>query len=112
VTVLVKTDDRADGLCMASKPAVGSILSSLAKKCLNRNVGNVCMVVFSGSVRDILLRLIQNYQDLLLCFAKKSGKVKFTDGHEMARLTIDYGLGVTKTRVHVAKIDRDYFEGL
>lgn len=44
--------------------------------------------------------------------AKKSGKVKLVDGHEMARLMIDYGLGVTKTRVHVAKIDRDYFEGL
>jgi restriction system protein len=44
--------------------------------------------------------------------AKKSGKVKLVDGHEMAKLMIDHGLGVTKTRVHVAKIDRDYFEGL
>lgn len=44
--------------------------------------------------------------------AKKSGKVKLVDGHEMAKLMIKYGLGVDKTRVHVAKIDRDYFEGL
>jgi restriction system protein len=44
--------------------------------------------------------------------AKKSGKVKLVDGHEMARLMIEYSLGVAKTRVHVAKIDRDYFEGL
>jgi len=38
--------------------------------------------------------------------------MKFVDGHEMAKLMMRYGLGVTKTSVHVANIDRDYFEGL
>lgn len=44
--------------------------------------------------------------------AKRSGKVRLVDGQEMAKLMIKHGLGVDKTPVHVAKIDRDYFEGL
>jgi restriction system protein len=44
--------------------------------------------------------------------AKKSGKVKLVNGEDLAGLMVKYGLGVSKTSVAIAKIDRDYFEGL
>ncbi len=43
---------------------------------------------------------------------QKSGKVKLINGRDFAALMIKYGLGVTKSQLHVAKIDHDYFEGL
>jgi restriction system protein len=44
--------------------------------------------------------------------AEKSGKIRLVNGRDLAGLMVKYGLGVTKTRLDVAKIDRDYFEGL
>jgi restriction system protein len=44
--------------------------------------------------------------------AKKSGKVRLVNGREFAGLMIQYELGVSKTHLHLAKIDKDYFEGL
>jgi restriction system protein len=44
--------------------------------------------------------------------AEKAGMVKLVNGEELSRLMIKYGLGVTKTSLQSAKLDRDYFEGL
>lgn len=44
--------------------------------------------------------------------AKKSGKVRIVNGDELAGLMIKYDLGVSKTHLHLPRIDRDYFEEL
>jgi restriction system protein len=44
--------------------------------------------------------------------ADKAGIIKLVNGEELANLMIKFGLGVNKTNLESAKIDRDYFEGL
>lgn len=44
--------------------------------------------------------------------AEKAGSIRLVKGAELARLMTKYGLGVTKTNLESAKLDRDYFEGL
>lgn len=44
--------------------------------------------------------------------AHKSGRVRLVDGKELAGLMIEHELGVTRKRLHLPSIDRDYFEGL
>lgn len=44
--------------------------------------------------------------------AIKSGKVKLIDGEELAKITVEAGLGVRRTTLDIPKIDEEYFAGL
>jgi restriction system protein len=44
--------------------------------------------------------------------ARRSGRVRLVNGKNLAGLMVEYELGVTKSHLQVAKIDRDFFEEL
>lgn len=108
-------DGGIDGTC--SLDALGLVKLHFQAKRWKNQVGAKEIRDFIGGIQTsrgeygIFVTTSQFTKDAIET-AKKSGKVRLVDGHEMAKLMIEYGLGVDKTRVHVAKIDRDYFEGL
>ena len=108
-------DGGIDGTC--SLDALGLVKLHFQAKRWKKQVGASEIRDFIGAIQTsrgeygIFVTTSEFTRDAIET-AKKSGKVKLVDGHEMARLMMKYGLGVAKTPVHVAKIDRDYFEGL
>lgn len=108
-------DGGIDGTC--SIDALGLYKVHFQAKRWKNQVGSKEIRDFIGGIQTsrgefgIFVTTSDFSQDALET-AKKSGKVRLVNGNQFAGLMIEYGLGVSKTHLHIAKIDRDYFEGL
>jgi restriction system protein len=108
-------DGGIDGAC--SIDALGLYKVHFQAKRWKNQVGSKEIRDFIGGIQtsrgeyDIFVTTSDFSQDALET-AKKAGKVRLVNGNQLAGFMIQYGLGVSKTHLHIAKIDRDYFEGL
>jgi restriction system protein len=65
-----------------------------------------------GADKGVLLTTSKFTGDAFTTAEKvRTGTVVLIDGHRLAELMIDYGVGVSHRALRVPRIDNDYFEG-